>query len=208
MPDTVTWNFQCGCHCFGHIFINVQAGDHAHQIEQVRKELLARNWVIGKDDVDKDGKVSFFAYCSLKCHNDYVQHLFERNNAEHWWNMYGEKDGPGQKPKCTCMLETLTDGRFVECRHPSCPWHTWLNERRVRRNAEARALYDQWKDVPVGTPVFESDNVNKGRGHGCTTGPAKIIEYSFGGAISAVIPWDQNGIHPLLRDLKRPVRIP
>jgi hypothetical protein len=120
----------------------------------------------------------------------------------------GEKDGDGPKPKCTCTLEQHPDGRLSERRVDDCPWHIWLNERRVRRNAEARTLYEQWKDAPVGTPVFEHDNVNKGRGHGCTTGPAKIIEYSFGGHISAVIPWDQKGIHPLLRNLKRPVRIP
>lgn len=201
MPDTVTWNYQCAC--YSSISFDVDAGDHAHQMEQVREQLLGRNWITGKDDVAKDGRVSFGAYCSLKCHNDCVQQLFERNNDERWWNMHGEKDGPGPKPKCTCMLETFTDGRLVQCRHPDCPWHTWLDERRDRRNAEARALYEQWRDIPVGTPVFERDNVNKGRGPGYTTGPAKIVEYSFGGHIAAMIPWDQKGIHPMLRNLER-----
>lgn len=200
MSDTTTYNYQCGC--YKRVSFDIEVGDHAHQMNLARDKLRESGWAIGTIDTDKDGDESFFAYCSVKCHNDYVQHLFERHNHDHWWNMHGEKDGPGPKPKCTCMLETLNDGRLTECRHPTCPWHTWLDERRDRRNAEARSLFEQWKNVPIGTTVTERNNVNKGRGEGRTTGPAEIFEFSFGGHVSAIVPWDQPGIHPSLRDLE------
>ncbi len=196
------WGFTCTCGA-PPIRINVDDSSHNDEVQAVKEKLGEHSWVIGESDFNSDGNEHFFAYCSLRCHNDRVTAIWKRNNSDVWWNMHGgEHDGEGPRPKCTCTLEKHPDGRLSERRVDDCPWHTWLDERRGRRNAETRALYEKWKDVPIGTIVRERDNVNKGRGLGRTTGPPNIFEYSFGGHLGAVVPWDQPGIHPRLRDLE------
>lgn len=192
-------NFQCRC---GEL-LELTGLEHPYGsvewFEQVVSRLEQSGWTTAERLVDKDGRKHVFAYCSVECHNASARLRCDRRSSEHWWRDI--KKFGGDMPPCTCSLEPDERGCLVLHRDERCPWCSWQEGWRAKHNDRQRKLLERWRDVKPGALVFEHDSVNKGRGRGRTCGVGRLVEDSFGGFTTALVPVADWGPHPRLEDL-------
>lgn len=198
VTDTTTQHFLC---CGKQLDLSVPLqGDPDDRVSFIAAAARELGWVVSSVEMTSDGQPSVLLCCSAACHNRSKQTWWARRRPLHWWR---EIHGfGGQPPRCTCSLVADDEGLLAHRRDPDCPWDWWLDRWQEHHNRAERALFRRWEDVPIGTLVHERCRGRfRSRGAGRTTGPPKLVYWSFGGFCAAMVPVEDWGPHPRLSDL-------
>jgi len=194
-------NFMCGCGA--QICVTLANEEEQHDQRALGFLVGEQGWVLNEPHVDDKGRASFFASCSVECHNRRFRERADDASRERhsWWTKCHKF--AGEPPPCTCKEAAREDGLLMKVRVPGCPWEIWMDGWRAAHNDITRKLFERWQLVAPGTLVEHHDHyrttgVTLRRGR--VAGPAKLIEHSWGFS-SAVIPVEGWRGHPRLEDL-------